>query len=93
MADYDNNNRGVLFKNDKGDNQNRPDYKGQIDVEGQAYWLSGWIKDRTRVHDGTNEKYMSLSLGDRIEPKEPPHQDTVVEDISDEAISMDDIPF
>jgi hypothetical protein len=88
MSEYDNNNRGVLFANDKGDNKNRPDWKGRIDVNGQEYWLSGWIKDR----NGTNEKYISLSLGDRVEPKEPPHQDTVA-DISDESIDMSAIPF
>jgi len=28
VKEYDNNNRGVLFKNDKGDNDKRPDYRG-----------------------------------------------------------------
>jgi hypothetical protein len=28
MADYDNRLSGALFKNDKGDNPKRPDYKG-----------------------------------------------------------------
>ena len=46
MSEYDNNNRGVLFKNDKKETDNHPDYKGRIDVNGQEYWLSAWIKDR-----------------------------------------------
>lgn len=89
MSEYDNENRGVLFKNDNKETDRHPDYKGRIDVNGQEYWLSAWIKDRK----GTNQKYMSLSIGDPIEPKEPPHQDTVVTDISDDPINMDDIPF
>ena len=32
MAEYDNNLSGVLFKNDKGDNEKRPDYKGSLNV-------------------------------------------------------------
>ena len=89
MSEYDNNNRGVLFKNDKKETDNHPDYKGRIDVNGQEYWLSAWIKERK----GTNQKYMSLSVGDRVEPKEPPHQDTVIEDISDDPIDLSEIPF
>lgn len=89
MSEYDNSNRGVLFKNDKKETDNHPDYKGRIDVNGQEYWLSAWIKDRK----GTNQKYMSLSVGDEIEPKEAPRQDNVVTEISDDPIDFSDIPF
>ncbi len=37
------NNSGVLFKNDKKDNERAPEYKGNIMVDGQEYWLSAWI--------------------------------------------------
>ena len=37
-------NSGVLFKNDKKETGNHPDYKGNITVNGQDYWLSAWIK-------------------------------------------------
>lgn len=89
MSEYDNNNRGVLFKNDNKETDKHPDYKGRIDINGQEYWLSAWIKERR----GTNQKYMSLSVGDRVEPKEPPHQDTVITDISDDPIDLSEIPF
>lgn len=45
MADYDNNNTFVLFKNDKGDNQKRPDYTGNVTVNGIEMRLSGWIRE------------------------------------------------
>jgi len=41
---YDNNNRGALFKNDKQGNEKRPDYKGDLNVEGVEYRVSAWIK-------------------------------------------------
>ena len=56
MADYDNNLRGVLFKNAKKESDNHPDYTGNCEVEGTEYWLSAWIKE------GKNGKFMSLSL-------------------------------
>ena len=50
---------GSLRKNDKGDNDKRPDYRGRITLEeGHDYWVSGWINtDRE-----TGGKYMSLKL-------------------------------
>ena len=67
MADFDNTNRGVLFKNDRKEQQNHPDYKGSVNVNGHEFWLSAWIKD------GQKGKFMSLS----VQPKEQqaPKQD------------------
>ena len=53
-------NSGTLFKNDKGDNPKRPDYRGDMLVEGTLYELSAWIKE------GNKGKFMSLSC----KPKE-----------------------
>jgi hypothetical protein len=53
---YDNTDRGVLFKNDRKGHENQPDYKGQINVGGVEFWLSAWIKN------GQNGKFMSLSV-------------------------------
>ncbi len=46
---------GALFKNDKGDNSARPDYRGNVMLGGVEYELSSWIKD------GKNGKWMSIS--------------------------------
>ena len=55
--EYDNTNRGSLFKNDRKDDAKFPDYKGSINVDGTEYWLSAWIKVSK---DGA--KFMSLSV-------------------------------
>jgi hypothetical protein len=54
---YDNSNRGVLFKNDRKETDNHPDYTGKIDIDGTEYFLSAWIKE------GKKGKFMSLSRG------------------------------
>ena len=54
-------NSGVLFRSDKKDSDRAPDYRGNITVAGQDYWLSAWIKE------GKSGKFMGLA----VSPKEP----------------------
>ena len=75
MMEYDNNNRGSLFKNDRKDDAKFPDYKGSINVDGIDYWLSAWIKVSK---DG--QKFMSLSVKNKnadasLQPKKKVKQE------------------
>jgi hypothetical protein len=36
---------GILFSNEKGDNEKRPDYMGDLMVAGVRYKLTGWVKE------------------------------------------------
>ena len=45
MADFDNTNTGVLFKNNQEGNPSRPWYKGKINIEGQEYELAAWVRE------------------------------------------------
>ena len=43
---YDNTNSFALFKNDKGDNESRPDYTGNITLEGgKEMRMACWIRE------------------------------------------------
>ena len=53
--------QGILFKNDKGDNQARPDYRGAATIDGREYRLSGWVKK------GQQQTFLSVSFT----PEEP----------------------
>jgi len=58
MSDYDDTNRGAIFKNDKtADNQ--PDYTGKINVDGVEKRIALWIRESAK---GT--KYMSIAISD-----------------------------
>lgn len=45
---FDNTNRGVLFINDRKEQDNHPDRKGSINVDGKEYWLSAWNKETAK---------------------------------------------
>jgi hypothetical protein len=42
---YDNELKFRLFKNDKGGNEKRPDYRGEVRINGVDYKLSGWLAE------------------------------------------------
>ena len=49
---------GAFFKNDKGDNPSRPDYRGDIMLGGVLYELSAWIKP---LPSDASKRFMSIS--------------------------------
>lgn len=72
---------GALFPNDKQGNANRPDWRGDVCIEGKVYELSGWAKE------GRRSEFISLSAKPKQDrqststsarpaaPSRPPPQD------------------
>lgn len=58
MSNYDNTNRGALFKNEgERKRENGPDYSGNLNVDGVEFFLDAWIKTAQ-----TGRKFMSVSV-------------------------------
>jgi len=51
---YDNNMRGIISKNDKKTEDKHPDIRGNCEIDGAEYRISGWLKERK---DGTGKFY------------------------------------
>ena len=78
MPEYDNEMRGVLFKNEDKKHENSPDYTGSCEVRGEEFRLGAWIKKAK-----SGKKYMSLAF--TSVDGDPPRQKAQDFD--------DDIPF
>ncbi len=66
MSDYDNTNRGSIWKNDKQETERHPDFTGSLDVEGVEYWVSAWKRK-----PDANPKAPALSFSIRAKEQQP----------------------
>ena len=65
MSQYDNTNSGVLFANQyKEEGDSRPDFIGNVDVEGKEFRLAGWKNVSSK-----GKRYISVKV------EEPKQQD------------------
>jgi len=54
---------GSLFRNERKNSENHPDYTGSIMVNNREHYLSAWVKE------GTKGKFFSVSIGKEKEAK------------------------
>ena len=75
--DYDNTNRGVLFKQTDKTNDKAPDYKGSFNYKGAEFKIAGWVK-----MSKSGNPFLSISVDDFV----PKQEETTT-------INSNDIPF
>jgi hypothetical protein len=79
MSDYDDTNRGALFKNERKEKETHSDYNGTLNVNGEDFYLNAWLKESK-----AGKKFFSLS----VKPKGETQPAAPVTEIS-----MEDVPF
>jgi hypothetical protein len=85
MTQYDNTNRGVLFKNDRKTKDTQPGYTGSLNVDGVEYFLDAWLKD------GKSGKFFSVSVK-RKDKQEAPQQSRAPAPAPRPSSGFDDMP-
>ena len=85
MTEYNNDMRGVLFRQDRKASEKAPDYTGNIEVNGHEYELSGWLRESK-----AGKKFLSLKVQEprQREQKPAPRYTAPVEEGFD-----DELPF
>ena len=77
--DYSNENSFALFKNDKGDNEARPDYTGNVTLpDGKEMRMAAWVRESK-----SGLKFLSGRLS---EPQPKAH-------VGNAAVEGSDVPF
>jgi uncharacterized protein (DUF736 family) len=75
---------GALFRNDKGDNPQRPDYRGEALVENEVFRMSAWVQ----TPKSGGEKFLKIKFE---RPQEKPTGGAPAE--QPKAQSTDTLPF
>jgi uncharacterized protein (DUF736 family) len=75
MGDFDKTNRGAVFKNDRKEGENDPDFKGTLNVDGVDHWVNGW-----RKVSKSGVKFLSLSIKRKTETNSKPKAKPDVDD-------------
>ena len=75
-------NSGSLFKNDRRETENHPNYKGDGLINGKEVWISAWVKETT-----TGSKFMSISFQNKNDVNAVSSSKPVVE------FEDEDLPF
>jgi len=84
LSQYDNTNRGSIWKNDDKENDKHPDFKGSLNVGGVEYWVSAWKRK-----PDANPKAPALSFS--VKPKDLPA--SAQEAAPAQTVADDEIPF
>lgn len=87
---YDNTNRGSIWKNDRKEKEEHPDFTGTLNVDGTEYWVSAW-----RRKEDASEKAPALTFS--VRPKEAkreqPRQASSQPRVAQRSDMDDEIPF
>ena len=68
MANYDNNNSGMMARNDRRTTDKHPEFTGTITVDGRDYWISAWVNEGREGSKMEGKKYFSI----KVNPKDLP---------------------
>ena len=87
MTEYDNTNRGSIWKNEKmRPDKNDPEFTGSLNVNGAEYWVSAWKRK-----PDASDKAPALSFSIKRKEKDATPQRPV--GAGRNADMNDDIPF
>jgi hypothetical protein len=85
--EYSNENRGSIWKNDKKETDNHPDFTGSLNVNGVDFWVSAW---KRKADASPKAPSLTFTVKPKDEAKSASSQKTASNDAMD---FDDDVPF
>jgi hypothetical protein len=73
MSNYDNSNRGSVWKNEDRKSDSHPQFKGSAEVDGVEYWVSGWLR-KPAANPKAPAMNFSFSVKENQPHSQPPQQ-------------------
>jgi hypothetical protein len=102
MSQFDNSNKGGIWKNDKRESETHPHFKGNAEVGGIDYWVSGWLRNKDGNPNAPAMKF-SFTAKETQAHRQPPQQSTQMAQAKEAVMAGmdkgphdafdDDIPF
>ncbi len=96
---YDNSNRGSVWKNEDRKSDSHPQFKGSAEVNGVEYWVSGWLR-KPDANPKAPAMNFSFSVKENQAHSQAPQQSSQVQQAKAavmaggfDASFDDDIPF
>ena len=86
--EYDNTNKGTLFNNSYKSKPNQPDVRGELNIDGKEFKLSGWI----RTAENSGEQFFSLSVEAKDAEPEVKESNAIGSFVKTEELNTADLP-
>lgn len=74
-------NSGVIFKNNRKQQDTHADYEGNCTIAGQEYWMNAWLKK-----DKNGNTFMSFAFKPKKLPGKPKKQPAFEDKFADDTI-------
>ena len=87
MSNYDNTNRGAIFKNEQKTGS-QPDYRGTINVDGVDKQIALWVKDSK-----AGKKFFSVQISEPYNPQQAAPQAQAAQAKTGNGEDDSDMPF
>lgn len=81
-------NRGAIWKNERKETENHPDFTGSLNVDGKDYWVSAWKRK-----EGASDRAPALSFTVKPKDGQAMPKETRQEPRRRDALDDPEIPF